>query len=235
MFKNLSIIIILFNIFVIGVFAQTEIRTEFHTIPQVPSALLVNGIYYLTLDAPTPYGRGYQHGAALQYVIQKGIAKWKQWINETLGQQDVEIEIAEFIHDTDYLKGVRKHTPDLYEELQGIAKGAGVDFQTLYAYQMFDEFVVHVLKKYRLEHCSGFGVYGRDGRPNILGQNNDLPPYYGGTHTVLRIKYPNNHEMMVFTWAGLLGQNGVNNKNLGVTMNIVPTAKGRVEDRKSVV
>jgi hypothetical protein len=229
MFKIILTIIILFYIFVIGAFAQTEIRTEFHTIPQVPSAILVNGIYYLTLDAPTPYGRGYQHGAALQYVIHKGIAKWKQWINETLGQQDVEIEIAEFIHDTDYLKGVRKHTPDLYEELQGIAKGAGVDFQTLYAYQMFDEFVVHVLKKYRLEHCSGFGVYGRDGQPNILGQNNDLPPYYGGTHTVLRIKYPKNHEVLLFTWAGLLAQNGVNNKNLGVTMNIVPTAKGRVD------
>ena len=207
--------------------AQTEIKPTSRTIPQVPSATLVNGIYYVTLDAPTPYGRGYQHGASLQYVIQKGIAHWKQWINETLGQQDVEIEIAEFIHDTDYLKGIRKHTPDLYEELQGIAKGSGVDFQTLYAYQMFDEFVVHAIEKYRLAHCSGFGVYGRDGLPNILGQNNDLPPYYAGTHTVLRIKYPRNHEVLVFTWAGLLAQNGVNNQNLGVTMNIVPTAKGQ--------
>jgi isopenicillin-N N-acyltransferase-like protein len=208
-------------------FAQTEIKNSSRTIPQVPSATLINGIYYVTLDASTPYGRGYQHGAALRYVIQKGVAQWKQWINEILGQQDVEIEIAEFIHDTDYLKGIRKHAPDLYEELQGISKGAGVDFQTLYAYQMFDELVVYVIKKYRLVHCSGFGVYGRDALPNILGQNNDLPPYYAGTHTVLRIKYPRNHEALVFTWAGLLAQNGVNNQNLGVTMNIVPTAKGQ--------
>lgn len=207
--------------------SQTEIRTAHATIPEVPPSTLVNGIHYVTLDAPTPYGRGYQHGAALQYVIQKGIAQWKQWINETLGQQDVEIEIAEFIHDTNYLTGIRKHTPDLYEELQGIAKGAGVDFQTLYAYQMFDEFVVHAIQKYRFAHCSGFGVYGRDSLPNILGQNNDLPPYYDGTHTVLRIKYPRNHEALVFTWAGLLAQNGVNNQNVGVTMNIVPTAKGQ--------
>jgi hypothetical protein len=207
--------------------AQTEIRTVHRTIPEVPSAMLVNGIYFVTLDAPTPYGRGYQHGAALQYVIQKGLAQWKQWINETLGQQDVEMEIAEFIHDTDYLQGIREHTPDLYEELQGIAKGSGVDFQTLYAYQMFDEFVVHAVEKYRLAHCSGFGVYGRDGLPNILGQNNDLPPYYAGTHTVLRIEYPRRHEVLVFTWAGLLAQNGVNNQNVGVVMNIVPTAKGR--------
>ena len=180
-------------------FAQTEIKTTSRTIPQVPSATKINGIYYVTLDSSTPYGRGYQHGASLRYVIQKGVAQWKQWINETLGKQDVEIEIAEFIHDTDYLKGIRKHTPDLYEELQGISKGAGVDFQTLYAYQMFDELVVYVVKKYRLAHCSGFGVYGRDSLPNILGQNNDLPPYYAGTHTVLRMKYPHNHAAMVFT------------------------------------
>ena len=193
---------------------------------RVPKEQKINGIYTLTLDARTPYGRGFQHGAALRYVIGKGVAQWKLWMHDTLGKQDPEIEIAEFIHDTDYLDGIRKHVPDLYEELHGIAKGAGVDFNTLYAYQMFDELVLYVSKKYRLVHCSGFGVYGRKGRPNMLGQNNDLPPYYDGTHTVLRIRYPGGHEALVFTWAGLLAQNGVNNRNLGVVMNIVPTAKG---------
>lgn len=226
---NAILILIICGMYGAPSLAQTEIKTASRSIPEVPSVTLINGIHYLTLDAPTPYGRGYQHGAALRYVIHKGVAQWKQWINETLWQQDVEIEIAEFIHDTDYLKGIRKHTPGLYEELQGIAKGSDVDFQTLYAYQMFDEFVVHAVEKYRLVHCSGFGVYGREKLPNILGQNNDLPPYYAGTHTVLRIKYPHNHEAMVFTWAGLLAQNGMNNQNLGVTMNIVPTAKGNVD------
>jgi isopenicillin-N N-acyltransferase-like protein len=196
---------------------------------KVPKVEKINRIYYVTLDAETPYGRGYQHGAALKYVIHKGLAQWKQWINESLGQQDVEIEIAEFIHETDFLTGIRKHTPDLYEELQGIAKGSEVDFQILYAYQMFDEFLLHVSEKYRLEHCTSFGVFGRDDLPNIVGQNNDLPPYYAGTHAVLRIRYPEKHEAMVFTWAGLLAQNGMNNQNVGVVMNIVPTAEGRTD------
>ncbi len=193
---------------------------------KVPKVKKINNIYYVTLDAKTPYGRGHQHGAALKYVIHQGISQWKQWIHETLGEQDVDIEIAEFIHDTDYLDGIRKHTPDLYEELKGIAKGAEVDFNTLYAFQMFDEFVMYSTKKYRLNHCSGFGVHSRKELPNILGQNNDLPPYYEGTHTVLHIKYPDGLEANVFTWAGCVGQNGVNNKNVGVTMNIVPTMKG---------
>ena len=71
-------------------------------IPQVEE---INTIHYLTLDAKTPYGRGYQHGAAMKYVIHKGIAQWKQWITELLGEQDTDIEIAEFIHDTDFLDG----------------------------------------------------------------------------------------------------------------------------------
>ena len=193
---------------------------------KVPKVDKHDKLYYLTLDAETPYGRGYQHGAALKYVIQKGISQWKQWINEVLGKQDTEIEIAEFIHDTDFLDGIRKHTPELYDEVQGIAKGADVDFNTLYAYQMFDEFVVYASNKYRFGKCSGLGVHSRKDKPNLLGQNNDLPPYYDGTHAVLRINYPSGLEAIVFTWAGLLAQNGVNNRNVGVTMNIVPTAKG---------
>lgn len=192
----------------------------------VPQVEKINKIHYLTLDSKTPYGRGFQHGAAMKYVIHKGIAQWKQWITELLGEQDTDIEIAEFIHDTDFLRGIQKHVPDLYEELKGIAKGAEVDFNTLYAYQMFDEFLMYATQKYRLQHCTGLGVYGRSDKPNMLGQNNDLPPFYEGTHTVLRIKYPQDHEVIVFTWAGTLSQNGVNNKGLGTTMNIVPTAKG---------
>ncbi len=193
---------------------------------KVPEVEKINSIHYLTLDAETPYDRGFQHGAALKYVIHKGIAQWKQWITEFMGKQDTDIEIAEFIHDTDFLDGIRKHTPELYEELKGIAKGAEVDFNTIYAFQMFDEFLMYAGDKYRLAHCSGLGVHSRQGLPNILGQNNDLPRYYEGTATVLRIKYPGGHEAIVFTWAGCVAQNGVNNKNVGVTMNIVPTAKG---------
>jgi hypothetical protein len=46
--------------------------------------------------------------AALQHVITKGIAQWKRWINETLGQPDSGMEIAGFIQDTDYLRSPRR-------------------------------------------------------------------------------------------------------------------------------
>lgn len=180
-----------------------------------------NRLYYLEIKGP-PYERGYQHGNALKYVIQSGMAKWKQWISEVLEQENPDIEIAEFIHGTDFIDAIQKHTPDLYLELQGIAAGANVDFNNLYAYNMFDEFVAFTIKKYRLSFCTGFGVYGRSNLPNIIGQNNDLPRYFDDTQTLLRIKQEDGSEVFVFTFAGLLGNNGLNSSSVGCTINIMP-------------
>ncbi len=181
-----------------------------------------NRLYFLTIDGK-PYDRGLQHGQAMRYVIQSGMARWKQWIGEVLEQSDPEIEIAEFVQGTDFMGAIQKHTPDLYRELQGIAAGAQVDFNTLYAYNMFDEFLSFTIKKYRLGFCTGFGVYGRKDMPNIIGQNNDLPRFFDGTQTLLRIKGVDGSQTYVFTFAGLLANNGLNDASVGCTINIMPT------------
>jgi isopenicillin-N N-acyltransferase-like protein len=181
-----------------------------------------NRLYFLTIDG-SPYNRGLQHGQALRYVIQRGIATWKQWISEFLEQPNPEVEIAEFVQGTDYMGAIRKHTPELYPELQGIAAGANVNLNDLYAYNMFDEFLSFTVKKFRLGFCSGFGVYGRKDLPNIIGQNNDLPRFFDGTQTLLRIKDNDGTQSYVFTFAGLLANNGLNSASVGCTINIMPT------------
>ena len=184
-----------------------------------------NKLYYLTVKG-TPYERGYAHGQALKFVIRAGINRWKQWIAEVLEESNPEIEIAEFVQGTDFFQAIQQHTPDLYLELQGIAQGAGVDFNTLYAYNMFDEFVAFTIKKYRLGFCTGLGVYGRSNLPNIIGQNDDLPVYFDRTQTLLRVKHEDGLETLIYTFAGVLANGGVNTANLGCTINILPTRKG---------
>ncbi|MHC5060522.1 MAG: C45 family autoproteolytic acyltransferase/hydrolase, partial [Planctomycetota bacterium] len=213
--KNLAIVYIVFLSSVSPVaFADTQ-----ETRPQPQK--FDNRLYYLEVEG-TAYERGFQHGQALRYVIQRGMASWKQWISEVLEQDNPDIEIAEFIHGTDFMVAIRKHTPDLYLELQGIAAGANVNFNDLYAYNIFDEFVAFTIHKYRLAFCTGFGVYGRKNLPNIIGQNNDLPRYFDGTQTLLRIKLDDGMDIYVFTFAGLLANNGLNNSSLGCTINIMP-------------
>ncbi len=194
-----------------------------HAQPNRPKAEKIdNRLYFLTVDG-TPYDRGFQHGQALKFVIQRGMATWKQWISEFLEQADPEIEIAEFVQGTDFMGAIQKHTPDLYLELQGIAAGANVNFNDLYAYNMFDEFLSFSVQKYRLGFCSGFGVYGRSDLPNIIGQNNDLPRFFDGTQTLLRIRDNNERQIYVFTFAGLLANNGLNSACVGCTINIMPS------------
>ncbi len=183
---------------------------------------IANRLYFLTVEG-TPYDRGLQHGKSLRYVIHRGIATWKQWIAEFLEQPNPDVEIAEFVQGTDFLGAIREHTPDLYLELQGIAAGANVNLNDLYAYNMFDEFLSFTVQKYRLGFCSGFGVYGRDDMPNIIGQNNDLPRFFDGTQTLLRIKGDDDRQTYVFTFAGLLANNGLNDSSVGCTINIMPS------------
>ena len=194
-------------------------------IPKYKADKIDNKLYYLTVEG-TPYERGYAHGQALRFVIRGGINRWKQWIAEVLEESNPEIEIAEFVHGTNFFEAIQQHTPDLYLELQGIAQGAGVDFNTLYAYNMFDEFVAFTIKKYRLGFCTGLGVYGRRNLANIIGQNDDLPVYFDRTQTLLRVKHEDGLETFVYTFAGVLANGGVNTANLGCTINILPTRKG---------
>jgi isopenicillin-N N-acyltransferase-like protein len=203
-------------------FGLGPISTAFPQSKPPKAQKIENRLYFLTVEGK-PYERGFAHGRALKYVIQSGMAKWKQWIGEVLEQTDAEIEIAEFVQGTDFMGAIQKHTPDLYLELQGIAAGANVDFNNLYAYNMFDEFLSFTVDKYRLGFCTGFGVYGRNNLPNIIGQNNDLPRFFDGTQTLLRLKEDDGRQTYVFTFAGLLANNGLNDAPLGCTINIMPT------------
>ena len=86
------------------------------------------GIYYLILDGKTPYERGYQHGAALEFPIKKAMRQFRQWIREIAGLEEPENVIQEFAGSTPYIQSVKDQVPDLFEEMKGIAYGSGVNF-----------------------------------------------------------------------------------------------------------
>ena len=71
-------------------------------------------------DAQT---RGRAFGTARHLQIQ---ACMSDWLNSLRigGIADPQPYIAGMLRDTDFLTAIRKHTPDLLEEVQGIAVGA---------------------------------------------------------------------------------------------------------------
>ena len=199
---------------------------------QIPTVEYRQGIYYLILDGKTPYERGYQHGAALEFPIKKALRQFKAWIRQNVGLDDPEEMILDFAENTPYLASVQTDVPDLYAEMAGVAEGAGVDMKQLFVYQSFDEFFVFLLTSGALElgstgHCTTAGIYGRVGKPNFVAHNNDIPTYHEELVTVLHIKFPDSDlEILQSTFAGGIGQNGVNNKGVAVGINTLANLPG---------
>ena len=199
---------------------------------QIPVVEYRRGIYFLVLDGGTPYERGYQHGAALEFPIKKAIRQFRNWIRANVGLEEPESMIQDFAANTPYLESVKALVPDLYEEMRGISVGASVDLNELFVYQSFDEFFMFLFTSGTLEqgttgHCTTAGVYGRPDKPNYVGHNNDIPTYHEELVTVLHIKYPDSDlEILQSAFAGQIGQNGINNRGVAVGINTLANLPG---------
>jgi predicted choloylglycine hydrolase len=111
------------------------------------------------------------------------------------------------------------------EEVSGIAEGAGIDFPTMFSYQLGDEHYWYQRKK-RLQKmgldvgCSALGVFGEPDEPPLLAQNMDIETMYDGAQVLLHIKDPQSPlESFVYTQAGYLALTGLNSRSLGICCN----------------
>ncbi|WP_298369319.1 C45 family peptidase [uncultured Lutibacter sp.] len=180
--------------------------------------LLANGnLRYLKLNG-TPYERGLTHGKVLKKEIQEIINLFKQEIAETT-KEDPDKFIAKFLKYTDYRTSVNKWMPELMKELQGISKGSGVDLETIFMFQLGDEYWFNT-KDILAHNCSSIGINKSNNKPSITAQNMDIPQFYHGFQTVLKISEPNSDkETMVLTMPGHLGITGMNNRLVSINCN----------------
>lgn len=183
-----------------------------------PLELLADGkLRYLELSG-SPYERGLAHGKVLKKDIEEVIRLFKIDIAETT-QEDPDVFIAKFLAETDYKTAVQKWMPELMRELQGISEGSGIDFETIFMHQLGDEYWFNA-KDVMAHSCSSFGVNKSADLPSITAQNMDIPQYYHGFQTVLKIDDPDSdREVMVLTIPGHLGITGMNNKSVSINCN----------------
>jgi isopenicillin-N N-acyltransferase-like protein len=164
------------------------------------------------------YERGVRHGKALKVEIAAVLGRFKADI-KTSRNRDADSLIAEFLQATDFIPAIKKWTPELLDEVKGIADGSGQKFETVFAYQLPDEIWVY-FDKLDANHCSGIGVAKTPLHPAYVAQNMDLPSWTHGSQTVLHIAQSATiPEQFIFTSAGLIAANGVNNSSIGVCVN----------------
>jgi len=179
----------------------------------------------LHLDG-TPYENGFQHGKILKSRIIELIGLWKKDIEKN-HQISADEFIKIFLDSTDYIPAIQKWTPDLLDEMKGISAGSGIDFNTIFAFQLIDEIWTNARLIDLPHHCTSVGInnYKKDGSSNYIAQNIDIPPFCHGFEILLDIKdKESNSRKLVTTFAGYIGVNGLT-KHIGITENTLSDLK----------
>lgn len=183
--------------------------------------LRVDDIRLVSVEG-SPRERGQIHGEALRPAILFGMERWKDSLHRATGLHPDDY-LDRFVEATNFLPAIERWAPRLLDEARGIGEGAGIAFRDIYAYQLMDEEWLFRRDQLRLlgtpEHCSVVGVFGEDGPP-LLAQNMDLPKYYDGAQTLLRVAHQDGTpDSLIFTAAGLLGTTGLNSAGIGLCVN----------------
>jgi isopenicillin-N N-acyltransferase like protein len=178
-----------------------------------------HGVAYVRLEG-SPYQRGLIHGETLRTQIRELVARWKRGLQEQTGMT-TDAFLERFLATTDYLTSIRRHAPDLLTEVEGVAAGSGLPFDTLYAYQLLDERILNARDV--IGNCSCVAVLATPERPTLMGQNWDIESYIDGFQTLLHVVDDEAEtESLVFTYAGLIAALGVNSHGVGICLNSLP-------------
>ena len=184
-------------------------------------------IRILSLHGP-PKDRGRTHGEAFRSIIAHAIELWKTNLKKSTGM-DPDQYIDQFLDDTRLSATARVLTPHLVEEVTGIAEGAGLEFNTIFAWQCLDEEWWYRIFEKKIgvtetlgSHCSLIGCSKERGKPPVVGGNVDIAAEYDGLQVLLRIyDTTSSLQTYAFTFAGMIGIWGLSNRPLGVCANTV--------------
>lgn len=173
----------------------------------------------IVLDG-TPFERGLTHGRLLREPIRRLVARWSHRLELSSGIPASGL-VGQFLAETDFQPAIKEHTPGLLEEVAGIAEGAGIDGDTMFAFQLLDELLVANTGMHE-SGCSSIGVSPRDGRPAAVAQNWDIRGYFDGFQTVFLIEDAETGiRSFVFSYAGFVGAFGLNDRSVAVGVNSI--------------
>ena len=84
------------------------------------------------------YKLGLQHGTELKKEIEDILLAWKKNTSSSLGKDADEV-LQKFFEYADFNEAIMKWTPELYEEVKGIAEGSGQKFNDIMVLNLLDE------------------------------------------------------------------------------------------------
>jgi hypothetical protein len=172
--------------------------------------------------------RGREHGVALRPLITRAVHVWKTNLAKSVGM-DPDLYIREFLEEAGIVSAAKASSPGLVEEISGIGEGAGVDFNTIFAWQCLDEEYWYRIFEKKVNptdtlgsHCSVIGVPKEGGGESLLGGNADIANEYDGLQVLLHINDSiSSLDYYMFGFAGMTGIWGLSKSGIGICANTV--------------
>jgi predicted choloylglycine hydrolase len=171
----------------------------------------------------TGYELGLQHGKLLKAEIGEIVKRMKK----NIGKDPAEV-IGQFFAYANFRDDIEKYTPELYEEVRGIADGSGQQLADIMVLNLLDEFWVYLNNQKNIEnhHCSGMGVPSINGSKSYIAQNMDIEPYTDGYQILIRLSRTKSRpEQFILTHPGCIALNGMNERGVGACMNTLMQLK----------
>jgi isopenicillin-N N-acyltransferase-like protein len=170
----------------------------------------------------TGYELGFQHGKTLKKEINEIVIKWKENISKNFSK-DADQLLTGFFAYAHFTDDVQKYTPELYEEIKGIAAGSGQRFEDILGLNLLDEYWVFLNNAQNSNeghHCSCIGISAKGGQKAYIAQNMDIEKYCDGFQILMRISRDKNRpEQLLLTFPGCIGLTGLNEAGIGSCEN----------------
>src|SRR4051812_42710585 len=173
------------------------------------------------VDLPAdPRARGEAHGEALRDVIAEGVGRWHDSLATATGE-DPRAWVRGFLADTDYAAAIDRFAPSFLVEIDGLAAGAGVDRDEMFAFQLVDEQWCYEGRRRAARATDEGAGCSTVGRRGLVAQNLDLPPWWDGLQAVLRIADGEQPGVVLVTAAGFITMNGMSG-TVAIGVNALP-------------
>ncbi|MGW7362136.1 C45 family autoproteolytic acyltransferase/hydrolase [Streptomyces sp. NPDC054841] len=171
----------------------------------------------------TPSQRGRQYGEAVAPQLGAALAYYAEAFGFSSGLTWSQVTARA----ARWLEPVRDFAPDLLEEMQGIADGAGFDLLDVLALNargevIYDESFTHMREEEGpAEGCTSFAAYGdASGDGHVwAGQNWDWRAGVAGTVVMLRVVQPPKPTVVMQVEAGQIGRQGANSAGIALNAN----------------
>ncbi|MBU8879284.1 hypothetical protein BGM26_09840 [Bacillus sp. FJAT-29790] len=124
-----------------------------------------------------------------------------------------------------HIEAISKYDIDLIEEMEGVAIGAGVDFEDILALNARSEIALSGKYTKFSDGCTAIGVMPPISSSIIIGQNWDWKSTQTESLLYLEIEQSEKPSIKMVTEGGIIGKIGLNSAGVGVCLNALLTDK----------